>query len=136
MKNFFLTGVSGLLGLNFFLYLKNKNHVYSTIHKKKIPGIKNINLNRVIRKLNHTKTFLETECERIFLNALDGSCQTPVGGYAILKKINNKDKIIFNFIAFSQDGARCVKDKIYLDIKNFKSESYKLGVKIRNKIKL
>ena len=100
-----------------------------------VVNVKNININKIIRKLNHTKTFLETECERIFLNALDGSCQTPVGGYAILKKINNKDKIIFNFIAFSQDGARCVKDKIYLDIKNFKSESYKLGVKIRNQIR-
>ena len=100
-----------------------------------VVNVKNININKVIRKLNHTKTFLETECERIFLNALDGSCQTPVGGYAILKKINNKDKIIFNFIAFSQDGARCVKDKICLDIKNFKSESYKLGVKIKNQIR-
>ena len=49
MKNFFLTGVSGLLGLNFFLNLKNNNRIYSPIHKKKILGIKNINL-----KLHHS----------------------------------------------------------------------------------
>ena len=61
--------------------------------------------------------------------------ETPSRSRAPKIKINNKDKIIFNFIAFSQDGARCVKDKIYLDIKNFKSESYKLGVKIRNQIR-
>ena len=100
-----------------------------------VVNVKNIKVNKVIRSLNHTQTFLETECERIFLNALDGSCHTPVGGYAALKKINNKDKIAFNFIAFSEDGTRCVKDKVYFNIKNFKSESYELGVKIRNKIK-
>ena len=100
-----------------------------------VVNVKNIKINNVIRSLNHTQTFLETECERIFLNALDGSCQTPVGGYASLKRINNKDKLAFNFIAFSEDGTRCVRDKVYFNIKNFKSESYELGVKIRNKIK-
>jgi len=100
-----------------------------------VVNVKNIKVNKVIRSLNHTQTFIETECERIFLNALDGTCQTPVGGYAALKKINNKEKIAFNFIAFSEDGTRCVKDKVYFNIKNFKSESYELGVKIRNKIK-
>ena len=100
-----------------------------------VVNVKNIKINNVIRSLNHTQTFLETECERIFLNALDGSCQTPVGGYASLKKINNKDKLAFNFIAFSEDGTRCVRDKVYFNIKNFKSESHELGVKIRNKIK-
>ena len=100
-----------------------------------VVNVKNINVNKVIRSLNHTQTFLETECERTFLNALDGSCQTPVGGYASLKKINNQNKIAFNFIAFSEDGTRCVRDKVYFNIKNFKSESHELGVKIRNKIK-
>tara|TARA_B100000963_G_scaffold354379_1_gene370796 strand:+ start:670 stop:1587 length:918 start_codon:yes stop_codon:yes gene_type:complete len=100
-----------------------------------VVNVKNIKINKVIRSLNHTQTFLETECERIFLNALDGSCQTPVGGYASLKRINNKDKLAFNFIAFSEDGTRCVRDKVYFNIKNFKSESYELGVKIRKKIK-
>ena len=100
-----------------------------------VVNVKNIEVNKVIRALNHTQTSLETECERIFLNALDGTCHTPVGGYAVLKKINNKDKIVFNFVAFSQDGTRCIKDKVYRDIKSFKLESHKLGVKIKNKIK-
>lgn len=100
-----------------------------------VVNVKNRSVNRVIRRLNHSQTFIETACERIFLNALDGSCQTPVGGYANLKRTNNEDKIIFNFIAFSKDGTKCVRDKVYISIKNFKSESYKLGVKIKNKIK-
>ena len=56
MKNFFLTGVSGLLGLNFFLNLKNNYRIYSLIHKKKIPGIKNIKLK--LQHSNKIKKFL------------------------------------------------------------------------------
>ena len=58
---------------------------------------KNVKLNLIIKKLNHTKTSIETECERNFLRALDGSCQTPVGGYANIKGTNDKKKIIFFF---------------------------------------
>ena len=56
MKNFFLTGVSGLLGLNFFLNLKNNYRIYSLIHKKKISGIKNIKLK--LQHSNKIKKFL------------------------------------------------------------------------------
>ena len=38
--------------------------------------------------VNDPKTWVECDCERIFLNALDGSCKTPIGAYA---KITNKD---------------------------------------------
>ena len=96
---------------------------------------KNKEINRTIRKLNHNQTFIETECERIFLSALDGSCQTPVGGYALLKNIENKKKIVFNYIAFSNDGTCFVKDEVCLSIKDFRSESYDLGVKVKKKIK-
>ncbi len=96
---------------------------------------KNKEINKIIRKLNHMKTFIETECERIFLSALDGSCNTPVGGYAVLKKIGNKKKVFFNFVAYSDDGRKFVKDRVFLSIKDFKSESYDLGVKVKKKIK-
>ena len=56
MKNFFLTGVSGLLDLNFFLNLKNNYRIYSLIHKKKISGIKNIKLK--LQHSNKIKKFL------------------------------------------------------------------------------
>ena len=96
---------------------------------------KNVKLNLIIKKLNHTKTSIETECERNFLRALDGSCQTPVGGYANLKGTNDKKKIIF-FKAFSKDGVTLVKDRVCLNLNNFMSESYSLGVKVKEKIKI
>ena len=89
---------------------------------------KNKLINKIINKLNHPKTFLETECERIFLSALDGSCQTPVGGFAVLE---NHNKIIFNYTAFSKDGLVKISDKVVFDIESFRSESYDLGIKIK-----
>ena len=92
---------------------------------------KNKLINKIINKLNHQKTFIETECERIFLNALDGSCQTPVGGFAVLE---NQNKILFNFTAFSKNGEVRVSDRVIFSMDSFRSESYDLGVKIKKKI--
>lgn len=99
-----------------------------------VVNSKNQFIKNLIRRLNHKKTFIETNCERIFLKALDGNCKTPVGGYAILKKQGNEKKIYFNFIAFSQDGKIVVKESTYFKLSSYKSESFELGVKIKKKI--
>ena len=99
-----------------------------------VVNVKNQEINSIIKKLNHSKTYLETECERIFLKALDGSCQTPVGGYAILKRLGNEQKIFFSFIAFSKDGSFHIRDKVNFNVKNFRTECYKVGVSVRKKI--
>ena len=101
-----------------------------------VVNSKNKEVNKIISKLNHYNTFLETECERIFLRALDGSCQTPVGGYAVIKKYGDKQRILFSFSAFSNDGKIFVRDKVSFSINNFRSESYELGVKVRKKISI
>ena len=95
---------------------------------------KNEFINKLIGKLNHEKTFIETDCERVFLEALDGDCKTPVGGYAVLKKIGDKEKIYFNFIAFSHDGKIMVRDNIYFNLNSYRSESFDLGAEIKKKI--
>ncbi len=79
---------------------------------------------------------METECERNFLRASDGNCQTPVGGYALIKNINGEKKMTFPFKAFSKDGVTLIKDRVCLNLNNFRSESFKLGVKIKKKIKI
>lgn len=56
MKCFFLTGSSGLLGLNIFLKLKKKYKVYAITHKKKIPGIQKINFK--LNQLSKLRKFL------------------------------------------------------------------------------
>jgi len=92
---------------------------------------KNKLINKVINRLNDPKTSIETECERIFLNALDGSCETPVGGFAVLE---NQNKILFNYTAFSKDGLVKISDKVIFNIESFRSESHDLGVKVKKKI--
>ncbi len=92
-------------------------------------------VNEIIKKLNDSKSSIETECERIFLKALDGNCQTPVGGYAILKKSGGQKKLIFNVKAFSDDGMIIVKKRVCLNLRNFRSESYDLGVEVKKKIR-
>ncbi|HXD45706.1 MAG TPA: hydroxymethylbilane synthase [Pseudolabrys sp.] len=36
----------------------------------------------MLARINHTDTFTALACERAFLAELDGSCKTPIGGYA------------------------------------------------------
>tara|TARA_B100000963_G_scaffold340954_1_gene340171 strand:+ start:291 stop:1214 length:924 start_codon:yes stop_codon:yes gene_type:complete len=88
----------------------------------------------IIKKFNHENTFIEIDCERIFLKALDGSCKTPVGGYAKIKNNGRKKKIYFHYIAFSNDGSKLVKENVYFSLNNYKSESYNLGVRVKQKI--
>ena len=35
-----------------------------------------------LKKVNDPSSFIESECERIYLSALDGSCETLVGALA------------------------------------------------------
>ena len=57
MKNIFLTGGTGLLGLNLYFYFKNKFKIYINIHKKKIPKINFVKVN--LNKVNHVRKFLK-----------------------------------------------------------------------------
>ena len=50
----------------------------------------------LVDQINHKNTFIESDCERQFLRALDGSCKTPIGALAkIVKRNNNKSKYFF-----------------------------------------
>lgn len=53
--------------------------------------------------LNHEETRLAVACERAFLETLDGSCRTPIAGYA--SKDENGD-CIFKGLVASPDGTR------------------------------
>ena len=53
--------------------------------------------------LNHEETRLAVACERAFLETLDGSCRTPIAGYA--RRDENGD-CIFKGLVASPDGTR------------------------------
>ena len=89
----------------------------------------------LIDQINHKSTFIESDCERQFLRALDGSCKTPIGALAkIVKRNNNKKQIFFRYMASSLDGKKIIKSKTFFDLNNYKKQSFKLGSKIKKLI--
>ncbi len=46
---------------------------------------KNTVLRDMLMHINHTPTFIAATCERSLLSTLDGSCRTPIAGYAELE---------------------------------------------------
>ncbi|KAH8503028.1 hypothetical protein H0E87_014375 [Populus deltoides] len=59
-----------------------------------------------LASLNHEETRLAVACERAFLETLDGSCRTPIAGYA--RKDENGD-CIFKGLVASPDGTRVLE---------------------------
>ena len=55
-----------------------------------------------IASMNHEETRLAVACERAFLETLDGSCRTPIAGYAYKDEDGN---CIFKGLVASPDGA-------------------------------
>lgn len=56
-----------------------------------------------IASLNHEETRLAVACERSFLLTLDGSCRTPIAGYASRDEDGN---CIFKGLVASPDGTK------------------------------
>ncbi|XP_042498423.1 porphobilinogen deaminase, chloroplastic [Macadamia integrifolia] len=56
-----------------------------------------------IASLNHEETRLAVACERAFLETLDGSCKTPIAGYAYREK---EGYCVFRGLVASPDGTQ------------------------------
>ncbi|KAL8262435.1 hypothetical protein R6Q59_023784 [Mikania micrantha] len=59
-----------------------------------------------ISKLNHEETRLAVACERAFLLTLDGSCRTPIAGYACRDEDGN---CLFRGLVASPDGTKVLE---------------------------
>ncbi|MBA0698080.1 hypothetical protein Goari_021589 [Gossypium aridum] len=59
-----------------------------------------------LASLNHEETRLAVSCERAFLLTLDGSCRTPIAGYASKDEDGN---CIFKGLVASPDGTRVLE---------------------------
>ena len=94
----------------------------------------NNKIKKIVEKLSHSKSFIEAKCERIFLNALDGSCRTPIGGYAKIIKENDKEKILFKFMVSSMDGKKFFKEDVKINFKDSDNKIFKLGLELKKKI--
>lgn len=59
-------------------------------------------VHRLVAGINHGETSQALACERAFLAALDGSCRTPIAGYATVEG----SRLSFAGMILSPDGAR------------------------------
>jgi len=55
----------------------------------------------ILAPIHHRETGLALACERAFLGALDGSCKTPIAGYAVV----DSDSLAFHGMILTPDGA-------------------------------
>ncbi|MGG3690236.1 hydroxymethylbilane synthase [Caldifermentibacillus hisashii] len=62
-----------------------------------------------LAKLNCPKTNRAVQAERAFLNKIGGSCQVPVGGYAV---INDEDDVVLNAFVASDNGKTIFKETV------------------------
>ena len=57
-------------------------------------------IDSLLEAVNHRPTFDAVSCERAFLSALDGSCRTPIAGYALC----DGDNLNFSGLILTPDG--------------------------------
>ena len=55
----------------------------------------------LLAPVNHADTFAAVSCERAFLEVLDGSCRTPIAGYALIEG----DRLRFCGMILTPDGS-------------------------------
>ncbi len=65
---------------------------------------RNERAHEMVRAINHDATWEAVSCERAFLAALDGSCQTPIAGHARF----DGEQIVFRGESLSLDGQKHV----------------------------
>jgi hydroxymethylbilane synthase len=61
----------------------------------------NTPIRELLARINHEPTMQAAECERAFLRVLDGSCRTPIAGYAAI----SGDEIRFRGLIAKPDGS-------------------------------
>lgn len=73
----------------------------------------------LLAPINHVDTATALACERAFLEVLDGSCRTPIAGYADV----SADRIRFSGMVLSADGAHVISG----DYEGLAAEAAALG---------
>ncbi len=80
----------------------------------------------VIAFLNHEATEVSVRTERAFLKKLEGGCQVPIAGFAIL----DKELIHFTGMVAELDGSRLLKE----EISGTKDQAEELGITLAEKL--
>ena len=86
-------------------------------------------INSVLKKINHTETFMRAHIERNVLKVLEGDCDTAVGAYSKIKD----DKITVEAELFSLDGSKRFYEKKTGKVEDFRKIGTELGQKLKTK---
>lgn len=68
----------------------------------------NLTAAKMLKKINHEKTFLAVRAERALLKVLEGGCQVPIGAYAEVKS----GRLILDAVVGSVDGSVTFRNRI------------------------
>ena len=101
-----------------------------------VVNVKNLGVKEILQKLNDKDTFIEVSCERAFLEALDGSCKTPIGAFAKMDKTGEQKIINFRYFASTLNGQNFISDKKKFILSNCTDQSYNLGKDVKRQLKL
>ncbi|MFO0389215.1 MAG: hydroxymethylbilane synthase [Alphaproteobacteria bacterium] len=80
--------------------------------------------------LNHSETDIAVRCERVFLKVLDGSCRTPIAGYANI----SGSKIILKGLVAKPDGSEYYADMAESNLVDAEAMGAALGERLLAKI--
>jgi hydroxymethylbilane synthase len=83
----------------------------------------------LLAAINHAPTLSAVTCERAFLGVLDGSCRTPIGGYAEIRD----GKIHFRGMIISPDGSEAFETKREGDIGDAEKLGADAGAELRGR---
>ncbi len=87
-------------------------------------------INSLLKKLDHADTSVCVAAERAFLTKLEGGCQVPIAGYAVLE---GSDKIVVTGLVGSLSGETIIKDVISGDPVNAESLGVALAENLLSK---
>ncbi len=74
-------------------------------------GASDLQTLRLTRRLDHSRTRICAECERLFLAALGGGCATPLGAYAEI----TEEGLLFRVFWSAPDGRKRLNLDTYVD---------------------
>lgn len=100
----------------------------------------NVEINEIIKKINHAETQHCIEVERVFLNTLEGGCTAPIGAFAEI--LNGQMRFVARLC--SLDGKNCIETDEIMEVSDYKTAGQMIaktiiekgGQEIMNRIKI
>lgn len=87
----------------------------------------NTKIRELLAPLAHKNTMLTVDCERAFLRVLDGSCRTPISGYALIEN----DSIFMRGLIAKPDGSSFKQAELRGSIKDAVALGVDVGEMLR-----